>query len=31
MNSDQTLDDKNPNDAFSIDLLKEYKTIQKRK
>ena len=30
MNSDQTLDDKNPNDAFSIDLLKEYKTISKK-
>ena len=30
MNSDQSLDDKNPNDAFSIDLLKEYKTISKK-
>ena len=30
MNSDQSLDDKNPNDAYSIDLLKEYKTISKK-
>ena len=30
MNSDQSLDDKNPNDAFSIDLLKEYKTLIKK-
>ena len=30
MGSDQSLDDKNPNDAFSIDLLKEYKTISNK-
>ena len=30
MGSDQSLDDKNPYDAFSIDLLKEYKTISNK-
>ena len=28
MGSDQSLDDKNPNDAFSIDLLKEYEECE---
>ena len=30
MGSDQSLDDKNPYDAFSIDLLKEYKTLSNK-
>mgnify|MGYP001197541467 CR=1 FL=1 len=28
LNSENAVDDKNPNDAFSVDLLKEYKTIK---
>ena len=28
LNAENAVDDKNPNDAFSIDLLKEYKTIK---
>tara|TARA_Y100000385_G_scaffold164706_1_gene170714 strand:- start:182 stop:940 length:759 start_codon:yes stop_codon:yes gene_type:complete len=28
LDADKAVDDKNPNDAFSVDLLKEYKTIK---